>query len=667
VILGGIPSHLANLDQEGRYQSTRGRQVTIFPASVLAKKTPKWIMAFSLIETGRLYAHTVATINPQWAISDLTHLHQYDYYEPHWQQKQARVGAFRNTRIYGLLVEGGRRVNYASVNPTESREIFIREALVEGHYATKVEFIRANRKLIDYYREQEERERRRDLLIGEQQVFEFYAQRLPDSVVDGVSFEAWAKKLSADEIRALTLFDQDVLATDHKRDLGGYPEFLELKNQRLKLSYVFDPADEADGVSVMLPLALLNQFDDADFDFLVPGLLLEKIEALIRGLPKALRKNFIPAPDFARACLDGLKPEGDLYRQLSTLLLRMTGVEVTAEQWQPESLDAHFRMRYCLVDDRAIVASSRSLAELKQDYAERANVRFEQQVQHDESISREGLSAWDFDKLPASTVVSKGGTSVTAFPALVDYHESVAIELFETAVDASFYHASGVARLFLFALADKVKYCRKNMPQIEQSALLYLGHGTREELVDDILMASVFACFLGDGLPADRTEFEQALKQQEGRFIAAVNEISKLVYRILQLSREQGNRMETLNLPVAHKEDIEEQCAYLVYPGFVRDIDPEHLQRVPVYLQALGKRLDKMEQDTGQADRALPVVRGLWQEYLQHVERDDVEQDSLNEIRWLIEEYRINSFAQPMRTRVPVSESRIRKKLQQLD
>ena len=300
-ILSGIPSHIANFDQEGFYKTTRGRETAIFPGSALAKKTPKWIMAFSLIDTGRLYAHVVAVMNPQWAMSDLQHLHQYEYYEPHWQPRQGRVGAYRNTRLYGLLIEGGKKVNYASIDKKASREIFIREALVEGRYHTRVAFIKANRQLIDFYRGQEERERRRDLLIGDEQIFDFYDRRLPASIVDAVTFESWVKKLDAAAIKDLTLFDQDVLATEHQKDTLTYPEMLTIKNQALRLSYVFDPADEADGVTVWIPLALLNQFEDADFDYLVPGLLKDKIQALIKSLPKQLRKNFIPVPDFAAA------------------------------------------------------------------------------------------------------------------------------------------------------------------------------------------------------------------------------------------------------------------------------------------------------------------------------------------------------------------------------
>ena len=662
-ILTGIPSHIASLDQEGRYQTTRGRETAIFPSSVLSNKTPKWIMAFSLIDTSRLYAHVVSAMNPQWAISDLQHLHQYEYYEPHWQQKQGRVGAYRNTRIYGLLIEGGKRVNYASVNPKESREIFIREALVEGNYHTTVNFIQANRKLIEHYRAQEERERRRDLLIGEQEIYDFYHQRLPETIVDAVSFEAWVKQCDAETIRALTLFEQDVLTTTHDKDIQTYPEYLQLKDQKLKLSYVFDPSDDADGVSVAIAIALLNQFNDEDFDFLVPGLLEEKVQALIKALPKQLRKNFIPVPEFAAACMQVLDQSKPLYSQLSDQLQRMTGIRVELDQWRPQAIDRHFLMRYCLVDNGAIVASGRSLAELKAEYGAKANQKFEQQVAHDESISRSDITEWDFAELPEQVNIQRNRASITAFPALVDYQESVAIELFETRQDAAFYHATGIARLIILALKDSVKYANKNLPQINHSALMYMSFASKQDLIDDIIMASVFECFLSQRLPASRSEFDRCVADNRDRFMPILNEKAELVHKILTLYREARERLQASRMSRAHRDDITLQCEYLVYEGFIREVPVNHLKRYPVYFQALLKRIEKNQQDSTLADRSLPIIEDLWGQYIDLSQQAQMDSEALEKLRWMIEEFRISCFAQPMKTNVPVSENKIRKQI----
>ena len=660
-ILSGIPSHIAYLDQDGTYKTTRGRETVIFPASALAKKTPKWIMAFSLIETGRLYAHVVAVMSPQWAMSDLQHLHQYEYYEPHWQEKQGRVAAYRNTRIYGLLVEGAKRVNYASIKPEESREIFIREALVEGRYRTQVDFIKANRKLIDFYRGQEERERRRDLLLGDEVIYDFYDERLPATIVDAVSFEAWAKKLDAASIKQLRLFEQDVLATQHEKDTLTYPESLTVKNQVLDLGYVFDPADEADGVTVFIPLALLNQFEDADFDWLVPGLLKDKVQALIRSLPKQLRKNFIPAPDFAQACIEALKPGRSLLVQLSEQLQRMTGVRVALNQWRPDKIDKHFRMRYCLVEEGVALASSRSLAQLKADYSATARQHFDQQVQQQNTISREGLTAWDFDQLPEEVKLKQDGSEITAYPALVDYQDSVAIELFEPRQDARFYHAGGIARLIAFELKDSIRYLRKNLPGIEQSALMYAAMGSRQELIEDIIMAAIHDCFLSEGLPANKAGYDSLIEEHRPAFITSASKTAERVHSILKLHHDIRRRLQNSVLPQQHLDDVIEQCDYLVYQGFVQDTPPQYMARLPVYFQAIQKRLDKTEMDPGQAQRALPLLRELWQQYLALEGSDKAEAHDLEQLRWMLEEFRISCFAQPMKTRGPVSENRIRK------
>jgi ATP-dependent helicase HrpA len=663
VILSGIPSHMASLDEENHYRSTRGREVAIFPSSVLAKKTPKWIMAFSLIDTSRLYAHVVSPMNPQWAMADLQHLHQYDYYEPHWQEKQGRVAAFRNTRIYGLMIEGGKRVNYAPVDHKVSRQIFIREALVEGRYRTHVAFIKANRKLIDFYREQEERERRRDLLIGEEEIYDFYDRRLPQTIVDAVFFEAWAKKLDAAEIRELTLFEQDVLATDHEKDTKTYPETLHVRNQRLKLSYVFDPADEADGVSVWIPLALLNQFEERDFDFLVPGLLEEKIQALIKALPKQLRKNFIPVQDFAHACYTTLDTGKDLLTQMSTQLERMTGVRVQENEWRPDRIDEHFNMRICVEKGGECLASSRSLSELKDSLGGQAKKRFEQQVQHDDTLARDGLTDWDFESLPRRFEIGGRGSRIVSFPALVDYQDSVSIELFETEHDAAFYHATGIARLIAFRLKDVIRYCHKNLPDIERSALLYVTMGSKQDLVEDIVMATLFECFLSASLPQDRAQFDACIETGKDDFLNTANEKAQLVNRILKLHRESRSKLQQSAITTEHRQDCEEQIEYLVYAGFIRETPLKNLSRLPVYFQALNKRLDKMEMDSTLADRALPLIRDLWQSYLTLLEQNSNEARKLNQVRWMIEEFRITSFAQPMKTSVPVSENKIRKAL----
>ncbi len=660
-ILSGIPSHIAALDQDARYKSTRGRELMIFPGSVLAGKTPKWIMAFSLIDTRRLYAHGVAGMNPQWAIQDLQHLHQYEYYEPHFQARQGRVAAFRNTRIYGLLIEGGRRVNFASIDPKVSREIFIREGLVEGAYETRAGFVQANRRLLEKYREQEERERRRDLLIGENEIYDFYASHLPDSVVDGPSFEAWAKRLDGPCIRELTLFDEDVVKGEQGDASDGFPRELQTRDQRLRLGYVFDPSDEADGVSVHIPLELLNQFKDEDFELLVPGLLGDKVEALIRALPKALRRNFIPVPDFARACLENLQPEKALLPQLSAQLRRMTGVEVKPEDWNPQAIDRHFHMRYAVEREGEVLATGRSLAELQAQLGGEASEQFRARAD-DASLARSGLMDWDFDVLP-ERIKLQGGGGITSFPALVDYSDSVAIELFESQQEADFYHPSGVARLMMFRLRDTVRYMTKNLPGIDRSALAYASIGSKADLVDDLLMATLIDA-IGKPAPREKEDFDHRLEALRPRFLSLANERAEILGKILEAWRKARSVLEEAQLPGPQREDIGEQMDYLIYEGFLRATPADAFVRLPAYFQAIVKRIEKYP--NAQDDRSLPVLRELWQQWLEFESDQQGDAKQRERIRWMIEEWRINLFAQPMKTRFPVSEKKIRVALEEL-
>ena len=666
-IFSGIPSHIASFDGDKQFQGTRGRKLMIFPGSALAKQTPKWLMAFSLIETSKLFAHGVARFNPQWALQDAQHLHQYEYYEPHWQPRQGRVAAFRNTRIYGLLIEGGKRVNFAAIDPKQSRELFIQRALVEGDYRTRIEVVKANRKLIEHYQQQEDKYRRRDILFGDRLLFDFYDARLPPEAVDAPSFEAWIKKLSKAQINELRFLDSDV-ADDSidQQKRQGFPDRISVRGQKLKLEYRFEPGHEFDGVTVAIPLVLLNQFKDTDFERLVPGLLLEKLEALIRSLPRKLRKNFVPVNEFAAACLARLDEDVSLTESLRLSLLAMTGVNIDASDWCEASLETHLQMHYALFDGKKCIAQAHSLESLQQEYGNTARQQFDDQVQHNETIARDNLRDWDFDFLPNSVKVQQSGQTIRAYPALVDYEESVSIELFEIESDARFYHASGVARLFYLQLGESIKYISKNLPEIEQSALMYTAIGHRTELVGDLLLAAVFACFLSDGLPAKYSDFDRILARNRNQYIDTANRLAILCHQILKLRQDLRLVLDDSDLPENHRQDIQSQLDGLVYSGFIRDIPLTQLKRLPAYLQGMLKRIQNYKPAVQRIETALETIQGYQQQYLHFYEQDAYDYEKLDELRWIIEEFRIACFAQPMKTRMPVSEKKIDRLIEEI-
>ena len=661
-LFSGIPSHIASFDKDRQFQGTRGRQIMIFPASSLARLTPKWIMAFSLIETNRLYAHGVARFNPQWAMQDAPHLHQYEYYEPHWQARQGRVAAFRNTRIYGLLVEGGKRINFAAIEPIQSRQIFIQSGLVEGDYRTRVEVIKANRKLVEHYQQQEDKYRRRDILISDKHLYEFYHARLPMEAVDAASFEAWIKKQPTEKINELRFLHYDIAdqsVDDHHRD--NYPEKIEIRGQVLELNYRFEPGHEYDGVTVNIPLLLLNQFHEQDFERLVPGLLLDKIEALIRSLPGKIRKNFVPAKEFASACFQRLQSDASLIENMQSALLAMTGVKVEQFAWQAAKLDAHLTMHYALFDKNQCVVQGHNLDQLKQQFSDSAREKFDAQIQHNDSICRSGLTDWDFDSLAESVTVGNKLERIRAYPALVDYEDSVAIELFETRSDAEFYHSSGIARLFFLQLADSIKYQRKKLANINQTALMYSALGSQQELVEDILVTSVFNCFLSQKLPQNRQQFDEQLDSKKNDFVGLSNQLAELVHRILKLSREVRSTIENHSIDRAHKEDLCSQLQGLVYNGFIRDTGYSQLSRLPTYLQGMQKRLQNFKPGSSRQDSLMASIVSYQRHYQKLYADEGFDYKLLDELRWMIEEFRIACFAQPMKTRLPVSEKKIDK------
>ncbi|MCP4188017.1 MAG: ATP-dependent RNA helicase HrpA [Gammaproteobacteria bacterium] len=667
-IFSGIPSHIASFDKDTQFQATRGRRLRIFPASTLAKQTPKWIMAFSLIETRQLYAHAVARFNPQWAMQDASQLHQYEYYEPHWQSRQGRVAAFRNTRIYGLLIEGGKRINFAAIEPKQSRQIFIQNALVEGDYVTRIEVIIANRKLVEHYRQQEDKYRRRDILLSDRLLYEFYDTRLPAEAVDAPSFEAWVKQQSSVQIDNLRFLASDIAddSVDAEK-VEGFPELIELRDQTLKLDYLFEPGNEFDGVTVALPLALLNQFKEADFDRLVPGLLPEKVEALIRSLPRKLRKNFVPVNEFTSACMQRMDTDADLLVSIQQSLRAMTGVTIDLDEWRGVTLETHFQMHYALYDGKSCIARSHNLVELQQQFGEHARTQFEHHLQHHESLARSGLDDWDFDRLPEHVTLQPSGQSLRAYPALVDYEDSVAIELFETRADADFYHASGIARLFYLQLDDSIKYLNKNLPRIEQTALMYSAMGTRTELLADLIMATVFSCFLDGELPQSREEFNDSLQENHQQFVSTANKLAELVHQVLALKQDVRSRLDSLDLPEVHRDDITEQLQGLIYPEFIRDIPTLQLSRLPAYLQGILRRMQNFKPGSQRLNKQLETIQVYQQQYQQFYQQECYDYQKLDALRWMIEEFRIGCFAQPMKTRFPVSEKKIEKHISTIE
>ena len=675
-LLTGLLGNVALRGDQRTYLGARNIRLQVHPGSALARRPPKWLVAAELVETTRLYARTVARIEPGWVEAVAGHLLKRSYSEPHWQRRAARVAAFERATLYGLPVVARRKVNYGPIDPPAARELFIRRALVEGDYDTRAGFFAHNRALLEEVESLEHKARRRDIVVDEEALYGFYDRQLPADVYDGPRFERWRKRLEAHQPRALYLSREDLLQAG-ARPAGAerFPDTLRIAGVELALRYRFEPGHPEDGVTVDLPLALLNQVPPAALDWLVPGLLADKAVALIKALPKALRRNFVPAPDFAQAALERIAArERPLTEALGEALTRMSGVQIPADAWRSEMLDEHLFMRVRLLDaEGRPLASGRDLAELQRQWGERARAAFQTAGSAPQDRSpgdgspgeRTGITRWDFGELETAVTLKRGALEVTAYPALEDRGESVTLRLLDTPEQAQAMLRGGLRRLFMLALADKAKYLRRHLPGIDSQCLHFAALGRCEALKDDIIACAFDRQFL-DTLrwPRDAQAFEQAVEAGRGEIVETANAVAAETGAVLAAYHAVARRLRGGVSPqaVAAVQDIRDQLAALVYPGFVGATPAEQLGHLPRYLRAIGLRLDKLERNPGRDREQMLVLRPLWEAYRERAEADGEagrHDPALADFHWLLEEWRVSLFAQELKTARPVSRQRL--------
>ncbi len=653
------------------YLGARNIKLAIFPGSSLAKRAPKWIMAAELVETTRLFARDVAAIDPDWLEGLARHLVKRTYLEPHWEKRPAQVSAFEQVTLYGLLIVPRRRVNYGPIDPVLSRELFIRHALVEGEYRTEAPFFAHNRELLEEVALLEAKSRRRDILVDEETLFAFYDKRLPENIYSGKSFEKWRRQAEREQPRLLYL-DRESLMQHEAAGITGnlFPEQFLYQGLPLPLEYHFEPGHPADGVTVKLPLAMLGQIKPGPFEWLVPGLLKEKLIAMIKALPKAQRRNFVPAVNFAEAALEAMVPgKGSLREVFSLQLQRITGIRLAPESWAMENLPPHLVMNFRIVDEQGkVLDEGRDLLQLQKQMA--GEVRESLQTTPGTPWEREGLTAWEVGELPEAVEVEQHGLKLKAFPALADEGESVALRLFESLEAAEGAHRKGVARLFALDNRVKIKYLQKNLPEIKTLCLHYVSLGKCEELTASIIAAAVDAALFTDRtLPRTEPQYQALAQEARTRLVETANRIATLVgetlasYHRIQKQLKGSVQPQWLN----SLADIREQLQRLLMPGFVARTPAEWLEHLPRYLQAVERRLEKLRGDPPRDRLLMLEMQPLWQRYWARCE--DVENcpgSELLRFRWLLEELRVSLFAQELKTIETVSVPRLEKLWKQL-
>ncbi|MDV2320385.1 ATP-dependent RNA helicase HrpA [Vibrio cholerae] len=666
-ILVGLLSHIGMKDQEkNEYHGARNARFNIFPASGLFKKQPKWVMSAELVETSKLWARVVAKIEPDWIEPLAKHLIKRSYSEPHWSKKNAAVMAYEKVMLYGIPIVPKRLVNYGTIDPVLSREIFIRSALVEGDWETKHAFFKQNRALLAEVEELEHKSRRRDILVDDEELFQFYDQRVGTEVVSGRHFDAWWKTASR-KTPDLLSFEKEMLFkgdASHITDLD-YPNFWHQGNLKLKLSYQFEPGENRDGVTVHIPLPILNQVEPHGFDWQIPGLRHELVVSLIKSLPKTLRKNFVPAPNYADAFLARVTPfEMPLLDAMEKELRRMTGVTVLHEDWKLDQLPSHLKITYRAVDHRhRKLNESCDLHELKESLKEKVQETLSQVA--DDDIEQRDLHTWSFGELPKVYQQKRGGFEVRAYPALVDKKDSVEIKLFETEQEQLSAMRAGQRRLILLNVPSPIKYLHANLPNKSKLGLYFNPYGKVLDLIDDCIACGVDKLIEERGGMVWEPQAFEALKEHVRAELGdTVVEIAKQVETILTTAYNINKRLKgKVDFTMAFAlSDVKAQIEGLIFSGFATECGWKRLPDILRYMRAIERRMEKLPVDPNK-DRLhmlkIESVANKYKELLNKIPKGMAIPDNVREIRWMLEELRVSYFAQQLGTPYPVSDKRI--------
>jgi ATP-dependent helicase HrpA len=674
-IASGLLSHLGNKDKEREYLGARNSRFMVFPGSGLAKSQPKWLMVAELVETSRLFGRVAAKIDPLWIESIAAHLVKNDYSEPHWSKNAGAVQAFEKVTLYGLTLVSQRRKVYSQIDPALCRDVFIREALVNLDTKLNYAFLRDNQRAVEEIEALEDKSRRRDLLVDIDILVDFYSQHIPEQVCTEASFKKWWQRANKSDDKLLH-FDSKMLLkkeSDHV-DEFSFPEYWKQGNLTLPLTYHFEPKDPDDGVSVVIPLGLLNQVYVQGFDWLIPGLRHDLVVCLIKLLPKSLRRNFVPAPNYAEACVSDMKEmdsKGNavafLYA-LSYKLKRMTGVEISQEEWPIENLPLHFRFNFKVVDEKGkLIKQGRDLQLLQHELQNKVKQNL-QQVATPE-LEKSGLTTWDFQALPFEFVSKNAGFEVKAYPALVAEKQSVAIKLFDKPHQALISHQHGIRQLILLGIPSPVKYLQEKLPNKAKLGLYFNPFGQVQALINDCISCAVDYlvaqfCQQHNLSIRNKSDFDHCRDFVREEINQQVLLIAKKVEAGLTQAHGIKKKMKG-NVPLsminAHS-DIQQHLKSLVYGGFVSDIGSSKLDDWQRYIEGIVRRLDKLAIDPTR-DRLHQLnilkVQDQYQLKLKKVPIGMPVPQELSDVRWMIEELRVSFFAQQLGTSIPISTKRI--------
>ncbi|WP_287496825.1 ATP-dependent RNA helicase HrpA [Pandoraea sp. CB10b_02] len=707
-LLAGLLGNIGcKADDDPHFLGAHGIKFHIWPGSSLVKKAGRWVMAGELVETSRLYARCVARIEPEWIERVGRHLVKTSLSDAHWEKKAAQVVAYERGTLYGLTIYARRRMNFGPRDPRRAREIFLRSALVEGEWETKLPFYAHNRKLIADIEQLEHKSRRQDVLVDDELIYAYYDAHVPAGLYDGAGFEHWYRETARGAPRLLFLEREDLMrheAAGVTTDL--FPKKTAIAGVEMALTYHFEPGSPRDGVTLAVPLYALNQVDARRCEWLVPGMLKEKVHLLMKSLPQKLRRHFVPLPEYAAGFVDRATfGQGALLDAVIADAREATGVMLRPSDFKLEMLPAHLSMNFKVIDEHGRqLGMGRNLAQLRAELGQQAQRTFQAlaarsgttptgNVAGEARISApqagpaggkvpargqkassgapaaavepsryDNLTTWSFGELPEMLEIRRGGQILFGYPALVDRGDHCDLEVFDDPDEAQRQHRAGLRRLFAIQLREQVKYLEKNIPGLQQMAMQYMNLGTQEELRAQIVDLALERACLQQPWPSDNASFVARKDEGRGRLTLLAQEIARLAGQILaEYAALQKKLAQARPFAQAHA-DLMAQLQRLVGKRFLIDTPYAQLAHFPRYLKAMAARIDKLKADPSRDARAMNELAPLLQNWQRATsQRRDHDDARLDEFRWLLEELRVSLFAQELRTPMPVSVKRLHK------
>ena len=674
-LLSGLLSHIGMKEIEKReYIGARNIKFAIFPNSALFKTQPKWCIVSELVETSRLWGRTAAKIESEWIEPIAQHLIKYSYSEPRWSKKQGTTIANEKVTLFGLPIVANRIVNYSKIDPVLSRSLFIRHALVEGDWLTNHKFYKQNQKLIKEVEDLEHKSRRQDILIDDDELYEFYDKRIDDSVISTKHFDSWWKQKQKSQPDYLNI-EKEMLIKQSAQlvNLSDFPDFWYQDNFKLALEYQFDIGHNRDGVTIKIPIDLLNQIKNRGFDWQVSGFRKDLIIALIKSLPKSLRRNLVPAPNYAEAFLERIKTtDQPILESLENEFRKMTGVKITSEDWQLDQVPDYLKMTFSIINsNNEEIASGKDLVLLKEQLKNEVQKALSTlTTKKIVSIEQSNITDWNFGTLPTTYEEKQKNYTVKAYPALIDHQDSVSIELVDNQEEQQKLNKLGLRRLLMLNIPSPIKYLHEKLPNKSKLGLYFNSFGTVLMLIDDCI-----ACAVDELIDKynqniqNQDQYQKLLDYIKTNINETVIDIAKQVESILTLHYNINKKLKgRVDLSLAFAlSDIKRQLSNLVYKGFVADSGYKRLADVYRYLLAIEKRIEKLMGNVTKDRQSMNIIEEVenqyekWVNSLPQIVRS---KDSVINIRWMIEELRVNLFAQQLGTPYPISPKRVKQQIE---